>query len=816
MDILVLDAPMKFIHGKMIEQGAKEWSRYLTGQFNPVGRGTLYSQCLDKENGLRVYLYSPTITLECVGESKGYLKVVKAEDTDVLTYHKVIEEGKLIEEKITFVPVYKFQYINTKEHHDVEKFIENEKEKRQLDAYIEGWKQVVSGDDQEAIGEALSDEVKMALKKLYEGKTANKRMKEFLVDLDNLKVPSVKELDIDHFTPQYDMLEDQQKAVLEQALSTQDLYLIGQRSCKDGQETETALKNSEKALIKEMAQQIILDGKRTMVVAPSKTEVDKILESLEEEREVKTVFLEGVEDSEETLGPYSLSQRFKQAKSQILTKLDNEASKHSKHKEELDQMKAECELYQIADKSIRLSFDILDLLEETEKEKLEVIKEIEELKEQADTYNDSVAAYQAVDKEKHEVYQKLKEKLNENENLYNDMIWMKTNEESVEYTRYKELILKYGEQVKVFEEKLSVYKAQIAERTQGEENYKALEGRLLELRRQYLNQEALKQVDKSGNIETDEEVKQEIQDLEDQLQALREKNNAFEVGIISTRSLDELKEIVYKLKEEVEGYMKQHKKDLAAICNKEEVTKADVISIFERMQVVEKLFDKDCEYAEYLEGLEDYFKLEVDNQKQKQLIENAKQHIAKVEQMEKKQQELRSLLNSKLSEKPFKQFLELVEGSKKWAEQILEDPLQAESMQALEELEKAVQQREFKLHIYKEKVAFYEGMSKLKSDWKTSITQDKETIEDYLTEQVNVVGTTCDRIGCNIGKKLLWQPFEYVIITGAHAIAGLEPLIPMIRGKKAVLIGEVKDEDTSLFAKLYESCPKANKALLER
>ena len=78
---------------------------------------------------------------------------------------------------------------------------------------------------------------------------------------------------------------------------------------------------------------------------------------------------------------------------------------------------------------------------------------------------------------------------------------MKTNEESVEYTRYKELILKYGEQVKVFEEKLSVYKAQIAERTQGEENYKALEGRLLELRRQYLNQEALKQVDKSGNIE---------------------------------------------------------------------------------------------------------------------------------------------------------------------------------------------------------------------------------------------------------------------------------------------------------------------------
>lgn len=853
MDILVLDAPMKFIHGKMVEQGAKEWSRYLLGQFNPIGRGTLYSECYDKENGLKVYLYSATITLECVGESKGYLKVIKAEETDVIKYHKVIEEGKLIEEKITFVPIYKFQYINTKEHNDVEKFMKVEENKRALDAYMKGWKQVLEENEASDVinGGVYTDAtmpkvtdatekfatpgVEHAIKSLYIGQTANKRMKDFLPELENLEKPVIKDLNIEKFTLQYDMLSDQQRAALEQALSIEDLYMIG----LDNQgvtPTDSKVSIGEMtgtALIREMAQQVTLQNKRVMVVAPEQEKVEAILQALEEERSMEAVYLEKTNkaeakkeadaketesqlapDQEEPMSPYCIAYKAQQLKNGVLHKLDAEASKHNRHKEELDHMKAECELYQVAEQTIKLSFDILELLKETKAEQTVLEEEAENLKQQKASHAEAIRAYEAIPSQQHEIYQGLKMQVAENDDLYDEMLWMKANERLVEYAQYKDLILKYSEQVGLFEEKVSTYKAQIAKRNEQEEAYKALEGKLLELRRQYLKTEALKQVDRSGHIQTDKEVKEEISNLEAQLRDLRTKNNLFEEGIISTRSLDELKVQVYKLKEEVDAYVEAHKEALSAIYEKEEVTKAEVIQVFVRMNRVENLFEENDEYESYLKGFEEYFKLEASHLQNEALLRLEDKNKANLEKNISKQVDLESLLSSKLNEAPFKAFLELIEEGKALAEQIVSQPLAPDSMEALENLEKGVQQREFKLHIYKEKVAFYEELAKLKEDWKKGLIEDHEAIESYLMNEVNVVGTTCSKLGENRDEMLVREPFEYVFVNEADQIPDLELLIPMIRGKKVVLIGNVNTNAACLFARLYENCPKDNKSLL--
>lgn len=816
MDILVLDAPMKFIHGKMIEQGAKEWSRYLTSQFNPIGRGTLYSEQFDKETGLKVFLYSANITLECVGESKGYLKVVKAQETDVITYHKMIEEGKLLEEKITFVPVYKFQYINGKEHHDVERFMQDEQGKRALASYMEEWENLIA--DEEALsstaeeGKAVKDDsadgtlVKETLKKIYVGKTANKEMRSFMPDIENLKAPMLKEFESSAFTMHYELLNAEQKEILASALSTDDLYFV---------DTQYIVENKSKQvmpLIKEMVQQVTGENKRVLVVAPESHEVEEILHDLESES-IEAVQIQQSEENQ--MSKYALEYKMNHMKESVLNKLNEEASKHNRHKEELDQMKKECELYQTADKTIKLSFEILDLLQETEVEKAAIMEESKELGLQGMAYAETLERYEAIPQREHEVYQKLKQALGQDEGLYEEMLWMKMNEGTIHYDEYKELILEYSTTIQAFEEKLKTYKAQIAERNKWEEDYKALELQLLELRRQHLKTEALKQVDLNGTIETNEEIEQQIHDLEERLQELSKEKNKAETGIVSTRYLDELKVKVYELKEKVEAYLAEYKAALSAICSKEEITKADVIQVFKRMQKVEGLFEEDEAYAEYLEGLQTYFEMEVIVHKNEKLIELQDVNHNKMGDLLKKQQEINSLLSTKLEEVEFRSFLKLVEDGEILAEQILRHPLSEQSKEALEKLEAAVQQRAFKLQIYKEKVDFYEELVKLKTEWQQSLMEDKDLLRAYLMEQVKVVGTTCHAIGACQDVALGRAEFEYIIITDAHRISGLEMLIPMIHGKKGILIGDAVSHPVSLFARLYKDCPKENKNSLE-
>ena len=126
-----------------------------------------------------------------------------------------------------------------------------------------------------------------------------------------------------------------------------------------------------------------------------------------------------------------------------------------------------------------------------------------------------------------------------------------------------------------------------------------------------------------------------------------------------------------------------------------------------------------------------------------------------------------------------------------------------------------MEQKVCKLQVYKDRVAFYEDLAKLKEDWKQALTDKKDMLLKYLRDQVEVVGATCQEVEENQDEVLAKKDFEYVIVSRAQQIPGLELLIPMIRGKKVILIGDATSQGVSLFARLYERCPKENKSLLE-
>ena len=803
MDILVLDAPMKFIHGKMVEQGAQEWSRYLTSQFNPIGRGTLYNEVYDKE-GLKVYLYSASITLECVGESKGYLKVVKAEETDVTIYHKVIEEGKLLEEKITFVPVYKFQYINTKEHHDVERFLQAEKNKRALEKYIEEWHAFIENKEEHEVKEINEDKavseayMRKVLEALYLGKTANPAMREFMPKVEALKKPIQDEVLSEADEETSGILNRVEKQIVSKAMSASDLYFVQNKT----------LDRKESEILKALLEQITDGEEKILLVAPEDNEVDELLMNLDENG------LLGVHIQKDALGTYSFNNKVQTIKTEILTRLDEEASKHNRHKEELNQMKAECELYRKIDGNIQVCFDILETLKEIEEEKEAISRESEELGSESAQYVEALEAYENISLQKREVYHKIGKAVDKDETLFDEIVWMRLHEKAIAYEENKEVILKYSQVVHDFEKKLTAYKKQVTNKNAYEAECKELEMKLLELRRQYLKAEALNQVAPTSQIQTDDEVTEKIKEMENELEDLRSRKSEFEVTI-STRHLDELSAGAYLLKEKVEAYIKEYRSALIDIYEKEEITKAEVIDVFRRMKKVEELFEEGTLYEEYLDGIEEYLNLEVKVKQNEALIKRQEANQSKMSNVLKEQSEVTSLLSAKLEEKEFKDFLRLIEVSEDEIDGVAQAPLEAKSVEFLEKIEAAVQQREFKLQVYKDKVSFYEGLSKLKEDWKQAITGDIGIIEDYLLSRIKVVGATCKEIEESEHNRLFNEDFEYVIIVNAEQIEKLELLVPMIHGKKTILFGNTQSQEASLFSRLFESSPKENKSILD-
>ena len=801
MDILVLDAPMKFIHGKMVEQGAQEWSRYLTSQFNPIGRGTLYSEVYDKEEGLKVYLYSANITLECVGESKGYLKVVKAEETNTIAYHKVIEEGKILEDKITFVPVYKFQYINTKEHHDVERFLQVEREKRALQGYINEWKLLIEGKENDEIKEAGSVSeayMEKVLKSLYLGHTANPEMKQFMPKVECLKAPIVDEALVEEDEEVNMALSKLEQQVVSKAVGINDLYFIQSK----------ASDKAKHSILNAMVKRMVNKGGKILFVAPEGKQVDEVIETLEENGIV------GAHIQNDEIAPCSFKNKVQEIRNKILTQLNEEASKHNRHKEELDQMKAECELYHRADQNIQLCFEILETLKDVEEEKKAIAKESEELGLEGIQYIEALKAYESIAQQKQEVYHKLGSAVEKDKTLFNELIWMKLHVKTIGYEENKDVILKYSQVVHDFEKKLNIYKKQVAAKSQYEAECKEVEMKLLELRRQYLKVEALKQVAPTSQLETDDEVAEKMRAMERELESLRARKDEFEVTI-STRYLDELSAGAYVLKEKVETYIENYKKALGEIYEREEVTKAEVIDVFKRMEKVEALFEEGTIYEDYLEGIEEYLNLEVQVKRNEELIKKQEANQSKMSEVLKKQEDIMSLLSTKLEEKEFKNFIRLIEVSEDEIGEVVKAPLELKSVEILEKIEAAVEQREFKLQVYKDKVSFYEELAKLKEDWKQSITEDDRIIEEDLLQRIKVVGATCKEIEANENHCLLSEDFEYVIIIDAEKVEELELLVPMIHGKRTILLGNAKEQEASLFARLFESSPKENKSILD-
>ena len=136
---------------------------------------------------------------------------------------------------------------------------------------------------------------------------------------------------------------------------------------------------------------------------------------------------------------------------------------------------------------------------------------------------------------------------------------------------------------------------------------------------------------------------------------------------------------------------------------------------------------------------------------------------------------------------------------------------------------------------------FYNQSRDIQDEWALRMNVYQPSFEEAYVKTANLVSATCLGIATKNNNYFFESEFDYLIIDEAGRASSLELLIPMIRGKKIILVGDHKqispdiekelmnklieseeiDEDaiskykTSLFGLMYEKANSCNKMFLD-
>lgn len=395
----------------------------------------------------------------------------------------------------------------------------------------------------------------------------------------------------------------------------------------------------------------------------------------------------------------------------LLKRLDN--GSYENYQKQVETLNERYAMQQKAYNTLTLVEDILELLKETEEEKETVNQTVLELKEQKRAYTTALTAYHELPEEEHQMMQQLKESFKNESIAYEELIWAIVHEDTLDYKAYRGLILSYNRNIIFFKKKLEVYQKVVAEQEQIKEKIKLLEMELLAKRRMYLNREALKDFQNvfQDNINP-KQIEKEIYLLEDELKNFYKIQYEKKDGIITTQYLDNLKEKLYALKEEVEQYVEMHRTVLEEALDT--VTKGGVIDLFKRLETSYDFCQKNGINLQDLKDMEGYFELDAIAQKEIQIEKLIQEEQAKRETLSQKQEDLTKLLQVKLEEEDIQSYFSEIENSRLYVRQILNNLLNERSYEALQQLYTTIDSKAEELKLEQDALLSQDKIFKLK------------------------------------------------------------------------------------------------------
>lgn len=601
---------------------------------------------------------------------------------------------------------------------------------------------------------------KEALQTLFNKESANPDLKEFIPDA-NLLMPlaSIEEWDGNNAN-----LTSAQKQAVKGALSGQNLYMI---QGPPGTGKTTVISEIIKALTKE--------NKKVLLSSQTHLAVDNVLQRIGEEDGVRAIRIGNEEKIELACEKYSLTNRvisFQEETSINLRDLKQEMQQMSK---DLSRMKVLYEAHVKMKGEIRYITNLLKQLSEKERDVAAILQNIEvqenlvsnlELKAKDFLVGTDISSLEIIFTEIHK------------------------NGSSIQDASegaYLSLNLKIAEDD---EDSIELYDDMVQEWKRMEDEVGCISGdleKLLQLRRKYeedlrLKTERYNELIVSG----DRGSYEELSDIGQKVECLRiELNETFfrANGLVKERatiqhSMESLYNEAIKNQSVIEYYINTNNSLWDKLLNRPHLKKAEFLDFVQSKKEFEQKFDFTQAQLQNFHKLEGYERYRA-NQEEMQLAEANLISFRKEESTSKKKLlKFQSALEAYKTDPLISLYSNHYSSSVKSFEEAQEN----------QRIEAFIGQYEEKEH----KLALLEKTTSIRQDWENHLNYYQESFEDIYIQMSNLIGATCVGISSTQNNHFLSTEFDYVIIDEAARSSSLELLIPMVRGKNIILVGDHK------------------------
>lgn len=662
---------------------------------------------------------------------------------------------------------------------------------------------------------------KQALEKLFNCETSNLRMKEFVPDIKkaskNLNAKVLREED---FTNKFKELTPGQKEAIKGAINTEDIFLI-QGPPGTGKTT----------VISEIVQYAVNNNQSVLLSSQTNLAVDNALQRIGDSKNVRAIRLGDEEKIEAGCEKYLLANRVKELQDKIISNL------RDKNKE-LDIINRELKNLSFKYSILINSKNKLKELPKIIKEKLELEEAFNDLnntrnqaEEQMQKYLSAVYEFEDKCKDGLEYLDEIK-RLYNNANSFKDEQLLKYNIYfKIDYEKYNKFVNAYDNAVidleKVLKEKdeLDKSKKNTEAKIKDTENNLELEKSNYNF---YMNLSKERGNLSSKFREEGESLKDKIQFRESQLKTLKNKHNLLQDQDCEVnKRLEHLKKEAFRMKPIIEEIILSNDSLWKEYFHKNIITKKELLDVFRELKSFKKLYGDLIKYIPLIEYLGEY-DIYLDNKNKL----NSKRKILK-----KTEDQLESI---KLNLYGIKDKLKAYE-SDKWVNEYLG----IINKDILEVDERDVDEAYNFISYYEQKakkVKLHNQARDIKEEWENKLRYYQEGFENLYVSTSNLIGATCLGIASTNNNNFFSKEFDYVIIDEAARSSSLELLIPMIRGRKIILVGDHKqlspsiekaisqklkddnimdDEELksiygkSLFGITYEEADESKKALLD-
>lgn len=631
-----------------------------------------------------------------------------------------------------------------------------------------------------------------ALKRLFKGESANAQLKSFMPEIGMIKSPVVhSHVKTELLSDQFHQFKDKQKEAVLGALNTNDIYLI-QGPPGTGKTT----------VISEIIQYLVNDNQKILLSSQTNLAVDNVLQRIGHKDNVRAIRIGSEEKFELDSIQYALEQRVENLQKEITTTLTNRPNHFKNVRTELEKTKSLFQAHEYMNNEIKKIINM--------KQNYTINNEaFSQLEHKITSLKDKLRVLSIEFQTKNKL-------LGENLTYLNHI--KKIQDNSLNSLQKNKLSADLMNKIRLSEENinnLSIYKGLIDEIQAIVSEIKSLkEERVLSISEMEQIVEEMQQINSAiSDLENQynglsEEMKtylmKDIQnlnaamnDLEMDLHEYKYKLSKIDEKMsgMNQKALD-LRNLALEIKEMIEKSISRNSSIWEKHFGTSSISKEKFLTLWSDLDQFKKEFSSVISYVHLLNQLSEHEKII--------LIQNA---------MEKQEVSILELEQEKVKKqtiiKKFQEALMTYQQNKHVQMYLSYYNMPFENLSITQEL-KRTSSFISTYELNRKELELYEMSQDIQNEWNKKLQYYQENFEDIYINSSNLICATCLGIASTNNNHFLNTEFDYVILDEAARASSMELLIPLIRGKKIVLVGDHKQISPTLERDILVKLEKDN------